>query len=196
MTKSQINRLGERLRTASELGAETLSQLQQFRASYDESMFRAQLLLKEAGLQATSRLKTINTIIEKLRRKGRAWPDARYWRIAHRVEGGPCAQDKIVNKILDMFPNAKVIDRRKSPKHGYRAIHVIAMLDDRRIEIFISHSSANNGAALALAQWLAESGWAEYFLDISPSRGLAAGERWQESLDRLPIGVFSFARGL
>ena len=63
-------------------------------------------------------------------------------------------------------------------------------------KIFISHSSANNGAALALAQWLAESGWAEYFLDISPSRGLAPGERWQESLDRLPIGVFSFARGL
>jgi TIR domain len=49
-------------------------------------------------------------------------------------------------------------------------------------KIFISHSSANNAAALALTQWLAESGWAEYFLDISPSRGLSPGERWQEAL--------------
>jgi hypothetical protein len=49
-------------------------------------------------------------------------------------------------------------------------------------KIFINHSSANNGAALALAQWLAEAGWDEYFLDISPSRGLAPGERWQKAL--------------
>jgi len=45
-------------------------------------------------------------------------------------------------------------------------------------KIFISHSSANNGPALALAEWLDESGWAEYFLEINPSRGLAPGERW------------------
>ena len=44
-------------------------------------------------------------------------------------------QDKIVSKILDMFAKAKVIDRRESPKHGYRAVHVIALLDERRIEI-------------------------------------------------------------
>jgi len=49
-------------------------------------------------------------------------------------------------------------------------------------KIFISHSSADNAAALALAQWLAASGWADYFLDLSPSRGLAPGEKWQEAL--------------
>lgn len=49
-------------------------------------------------------------------------------------------------------------------------------------KIFISHSSTNNAAALAVAKWLADSGWSEYFLDITPSRGLAPGERWQEAL--------------
>src|SRR5215510_4149280 len=49
-------------------------------------------------------------------------------------------------------------------------------------KLFISHSSANNVAALAVAQWLATSGWDEYFLDITLSRGLAPGERWQEAL--------------
>jgi WD40 repeat protein len=51
-------------------------------------------------------------------------------------------------------------------------------------KIFISHSSANNAAALAVAQWLKENGWDDYFLDITPVRGLAPGERWQEALKR------------
>jgi len=49
-------------------------------------------------------------------------------------------------------------------------------------KIFISHSSVNNPAALALGQWLQEEGWDDFFLDISPSRGLAPGERWQTAL--------------
>ena len=49
-------------------------------------------------------------------------------------------------------------------------------------KIFISHSSLNNAQALALAQWLEENGWGDYFLDITPARGLSPGERWQEAL--------------
>lgn len=52
----------------------------------------------------------------------------------------------------------------------------------RMSKIFISHSSANNAAALALAKWLADEGWNDYFLDITPTRGLVPGERWQEKL--------------
>jgi hypothetical protein len=48
-------------------------------------------------------------------------------------------------------------------------------------KIFISHSSANNAAALAVAQYLSEGGW-YYFLDITRDRGLIAGERWQQAL--------------
>jgi hypothetical protein len=48
-------------------------------------------------------------------------------------------------------------------------------------KIFISHSSANNAAALAVAQCLSEGGW-DYFLDITRDRGLIAGERWQQAL--------------
>ena len=48
--------------------------------------------------------------------------------------------------------------------------------------VFISHSSANNAHALALGEWLEENGWDKYFLDISETRGLVAGERWQEAL--------------
>ncbi len=49
-------------------------------------------------------------------------------------------------------------------------------------EIFISHSSRDNFEAQALADWLAEGGWSEVFLDLDPERGIAAGERWERKL--------------
>ena len=48
--------------------------------------------------------------------------------------------------------------------------------------LFISHSSANNAAAFALRDWLAERGLDDVFLDVDADRGLVAGERWQEAL--------------
>ncbi|NUX52169.1 TIR domain-containing protein [Paraburkholderia sp. JPY418] len=48
--------------------------------------------------------------------------------------------------------------------------------------IFISHASANNALALAIGHWLADNGWDDYFLDLEPVEGLAAGQRWQEAL--------------
>lgn len=44
--------------------------------------------------------------------------------------------------------------------------------------IFLSHSSANNAQALALADWLESIGHSDFFLDIDETRGIAPGERW------------------
>lgn len=49
-------------------------------------------------------------------------------------------------------------------------------------KIFLSHSSLDNGPAIAIAEWLKENGWDEYFLDLDPERGIAAGERWERAL--------------
>src|ERR1700712_1269104 len=60
--------------------------------------------------------------------------------------------------------------------------------------IFISHSSANNAAALGLADWLASNGWGGYFLDIDGDRGIVPGERWMAALagavDRCEAVIF------
>ena len=60
--------------------------------------------------------------------------------------------------------------------------------------IFLSHSSKNNAAALALAIWLKSKGWDDYFLDISEHRGIAPGERWMAALagavDRCEVVIF------
>ena len=136
MTKSQINKLGEKLRKVFELNEETLSQLQQFRASYDEPMFKAQNLLMNLGFEATSRLKTTNTIIEKLRRERTRlaeMQDIGGLRIVS--EADLAKQDEIVKRIVDAFPITKMIDRRRRPTHGYRAVHLIVTIDGHLIEI-------------------------------------------------------------
>ncbi len=52
----------------------------------------------------------------------------------------------------------------------------------RLSKIFISHSSRDNFEAQALADWLAEAGWNDVFLDLDPDRGISAGERWDRAL--------------
>ena len=48
--------------------------------------------------------------------------------------------------------------------------------------IFISHSSTDAAAAVALRDWMIAEGWNDLFLDLDPDRGLKAGERWQGAL--------------
>jgi TIR domain len=50
--------------------------------------------------------------------------------------------------------------------------------------IFISHSSQNNDRAKQLRDWLVANGWDDVFLDLDPERGIAAGERWKEALQK------------
>jgi ppGpp synthetase/RelA/SpoT-type nucleotidyltranferase len=70
MTKSQINRIGDKLRATGAPDEGTLEQLQQIRSLYKQPMATVQRLLKERlEIDATARLKTINTIVEKLRRE-------------------------------------------------------------------------------------------------------------------------------
>jgi formylglycine-generating enzyme required for sulfatase activity len=50
--------------------------------------------------------------------------------------------------------------------------------------IFISHSSANNDAAVVLFDWLEAQGWKdEIFLDVTPEHGIGAGQRWESKLN-------------
>jgi formylglycine-generating enzyme required for sulfatase activity len=64
--------------------------------------------------------------------------------------------------------------------------------------IFLSHSSSDNAAAIALCRWLAEEGWNDIFLDLDPERGIKAGEQWEEALrqatDRCEAVLFLVSR--
>jgi WD40 repeat protein len=50
--------------------------------------------------------------------------------------------------------------------------------------VFISHSSLNNDKAVEVRNWLTGNGWDDVFLDLDPERGIAAGQRWKEALQK------------
>jgi hypothetical protein len=50
--------------------------------------------------------------------------------------------------------------------------------------LFISHSSRNNDRAVQVRDWLAANGWDDIFLDLDPERGIVAGQRWKEALQK------------
>jgi len=137
LTKSQINKLGEKLRRQPTIDAAGLEQLQALRSLYDAPMAQAQALLRERlGLDATSRLKTVNTILEKLcREKMRLaeMQDIAGLRIVENIGLGP--QTQMVERIAGLFPGARIVDRRERPNRGYRAVHVIPEVDGYFIEI-------------------------------------------------------------
>jgi hypothetical protein len=136
MTKGQIDRLGDRLRS-DPLDDRSLAELQEFRALYALPMQKAQALIKQQlGYDATARLKTENTTVEKLRRETTRLSQMQDiaglrlvgdWFLAE--------QDALVKEIGKLFENAKVQDRRINPSHGYRAVHVIPVVDECPIEI-------------------------------------------------------------
>ena len=44
-------------------------------------------------------------------------------------------QDALVASILELWPDAAVIDRREIPSHGYRAVHVVPKIQGHSVEI-------------------------------------------------------------
>ncbi len=89
-------------------------------------------------LTATSRLKTVATIVEKLRHHETGLHRMRDI-VGVRIVGDfmRSGQDRIVALIAaDLsMPESAIIDRRETPRHGYRAVHLVAEVDGYPIEI-------------------------------------------------------------
>jgi WD40 repeat protein len=84
--------------------------------------------------------------------------------------------------------------RRWTTRNQYRkSLERVLSLDEKSkypfwkftmARFFISHSSHDNDRAVQLRDWLLANGWDDIFLDLDPKRGIAAGERWKEALQR------------
>ncbi len=137
MSISQIRRLGDRLRHAAQPSVEDLELLQRLRLEYDAPLQIVERTLRdELQMHATSRLKTVQTIIEKLVRERTRLSSMEDIAGARIVEEMTLAeQDERVARIVAAFPSARLRDRRAMPSHGYRAVHVIAFVGDFPVEI-------------------------------------------------------------
>jgi ppGpp synthetase/RelA/SpoT-type nucleotidyltranferase len=93
--------------------------------------------LREIGLHPTTRLKTYGTIIDKLRRE-RGMSLGRVQHLAGARVVRPMTlseQNRICDLINGLWPDAKVVDRRQTPTHGYRAVHIVAQIEGCYVEI-------------------------------------------------------------
>jgi ppGpp synthetase/RelA/SpoT-type nucleotidyltranferase len=101
-------------------------------------MSAVQAKLIDLGLRSTSRLKTRETLVEKLRRERTrlsSIDDIAGVRVVRKLTLSE--QTRLAERVASAFPGARVKDRRTAPSSGYRAIHVIAVLEGYHVEIQI-----------------------------------------------------------
>lgn len=126
----------------------------------------------ETDIDISSRLKNFETIGEKLRRSPMRLSQMRDL-IGFRIiaPGGRVRQDEISAKLCTRFEGQvdKIIDRRDSPTHGYRAVHLEVKIDGAVVEIQI--------------RTLLQHEWAEAFERLADicGRGIRYGEPMQIS---------------
>jgi ppGpp synthetase/RelA/SpoT-type nucleotidyltranferase len=137
LSTSQLNRLGDRLRKSDVPDPEDIQALQAIVAEFLLPMQQAQARLRDLlGLEPTSRLKTLNSLIDKMKRFGTTLSrmrDIGGLRVVKSMDLH--AQDRMVETIAEAFPSAKIIPRREKPNNGYRAAHVEVDIDGFTLEI-------------------------------------------------------------
>lgn len=136
LSKSQIDALGQRLRDA-EVTEADIQLLDEYRRSFGQTYETiVGRIGDELHLEPTGRpAKSTRSVIEKLRRESMRLTQMQDIAGCRIVVSGFKEQEEAVNSLRSIFPKARLVDRRKNPSHGYRAVHLICRLDDKPIEI-------------------------------------------------------------
>ena len=149
-SKGQIDRLGERLKEGP-VSEDDLRELDAYRESFTEAYSAVVTKIRSAtGLEPTGRpRKTPFSILQKLRRE-KSMQLSRMQDIAgcRLVVAGVPEQDRLVGDLVHTFEKSTVVDRRERPSHGYRAVHVIARVADKAVEIQVRTELQNLWAQL------------------------------------------------
>ncbi len=140
MSNGEINRLGDRLRTSTVVDDSDLQLLQVLRRDYETALHAAQARIADEFVDfavPTSRLKTVQTLVGKLRREPHMnlsqVQDVAGVRIVRDMN--LAEQSKIAERIAGVFDGSKTIDRRVKSTFGYRAVHVVVRVDGLPVEV-------------------------------------------------------------
>jgi len=134
MTKGEINRLGERLKAGTATD-EDWRALDALRMSFTDALATVQSLVRgHLGMETGGRIKLATSIVEKLRRRSTKLAGMQDVAGCRIIVEDIAAQDAVVEQLCRIFRSAKVVDRRQRPSHGYRAVHVIVMVDKKLVE--------------------------------------------------------------
>jgi len=140
-SKSQIDRLGDRLRKGS-LNEADLRLLDEYRRSFGEGYDAVvRTIRKRLNLHPTGRpAKSTMSIIEKLRRESIRLSQVQDIAGCRVIVANAIAQERAVQSLRQIFTNTTIMDRRKNPSHNYRAVHVTARIAEHLIEIQVRSS--------------------------------------------------------
>lgn len=136
LSKTQIDRLGDRLRNGPPTDSD-LRLLDEYRRSFSEAyetvieIIREQLKLESTGRPA----KSTSSLVEKLHRESIRLSQVQDIAGCRIVVNDINDQNRVVASLQSVFPGATVVDRRGNPSYGYRAVHVIAKISGKFIEI-------------------------------------------------------------
>ena len=146
LTKSQLNKIGERLRknTATE---DDVRRLDEYRISFMPAFQKVYDELTAMGLRPGGRpQKTTPSIVAKLNREKTrlsTMQDIAGCRVEvlNRIE-----QDSVTIELEMRFPGSESQDRRMKPSYGYRAVHVIVAVETKPVEVQIRTELQHNWA--------------------------------------------------
>ena len=136
ISRTQVDRLGDRLRDGA-ASQDDIRLLDEFRLEFAPryqwlaAELRSVLSIDVVGRPA----KSTTSIIEKLRRETirlSQMQDVAGCRVVCR---DLAEQDDLVRRVADNIPNCEVVDRRKVPSYGYRAVHVLVTVEGRTVEL-------------------------------------------------------------
>lgn len=138
ISKTKIDRLGDRLRKGN-ITDEDLRLLDEYRRSFLGAYeivvgtIRDRLELEPTGRPA----KSTTSIGEKLRRESIRLTQIQDIAGCRIVVPELAEQEQAVAALTGLFVQNTVIDRRQKPSHGYRAVHVVVVIDRRGVEMQI-----------------------------------------------------------
>lgn len=136
LSNTQIDRLGNRLKGQS-LTEDGIRVLDEYRRSFGsayESVVR--IVREELHLEPTGRpAKSTSSLREKLNRESIRLVQVQDIAGCRVVVVDVVEQDRVVAALRAALGDATVIDRRATPSYGYRAVHVVAKVSGKIVEI-------------------------------------------------------------
>ncbi|MGH9908310.1 MAG: hypothetical protein ACRD8U_22325 [Pyrinomonadaceae bacterium] len=96
----------------------------------------SEIIRNQLGLEPTGRpSKSTMSISEKLRRESIRLSQIQDISGCRLVLPDVAEQDRVIESLGKMFDNVTIVDRRRQPSHGYRAVHRVVEWGEKLVEI-------------------------------------------------------------
>jgi len=135
-SKTQIDKLGDRLKKGNITEAD-LRLLDEYRRSFTGAYETVVGIIRnEVTLEPTGRpAKSTTSISEKLLRETIRLTQVQDIAGCRLIVADLIEQERVVQRLNQLFENVTIVDRREQPSHGYRAVHVVVKAAGRLVEI-------------------------------------------------------------